>query len=267
MTAKRIRRLLLPLTGPVPARTVRHYVAGLRAAMAPRKAFVHRSVQAATTLEVDFGESWVAGDQGRVGGPGPGRHRGVPGRVSAALNAAIITELEADLPTRHLDDGRSVAEALAQERRRLRAMPAHLPATCRVVPRVADKFGHVRVDKVTYSVPIRHAYPPVWVKLYHDRVAIAVSAEVVAHRSPAVLPSAVDRRTPRIRRSVHPAAVAPSNYRLRSWSTVTPCRRNARCRWPPRRTLEAMNKILVLPTDRDFCSQDDFNDATEQRRL
>ncbi len=98
----------------------------------------------------------------------------------AALNAAIITELEADLPTRHLDDGRSVEEALAQERRHLRAMPAHLPATCRVVPRVADKFGHVRVDKVTYSVPIRHAYRPVWVKLYHDRVAIAVGAEVVA---------------------------------------------------------------------------------------
>ena len=54
---------------------------------------------------------------------------------------------------------------------------------CRVVARVADKFGHVRVDHVTYSVPIRHAYRPVWVKLYHDRVAIAVGAEVVAeHR-------------------------------------------------------------------------------------
>ena len=63
-----------------------------------------------------------------------------------ALNAAIITELDADLPTRQLDDGRSVEEALAQERQHLRAMPVHLPATCRVVARVADKFGHVRVD-------------------------------------------------------------------------------------------------------------------------
>ena len=97
-----------------------------------------------------------------------------------ALNAAIITELEADLPTRQLDDGRPVEEALAQERQHLRAMPVHLPATCRVVARVADKFGHVRVDRVTYSVPIRHAYRPVWAKLYHDRVAIAVGAEVVA---------------------------------------------------------------------------------------
>ena len=34
-------------------------------------------------------------------------------------------------------------------------MPAHLPATCRVVARVGDKFGHVRVDRVTYSVPKR----------------------------------------------------------------------------------------------------------------
>ena len=61
----------------------------------------------------------------------------------AALNAAIITELEADLAMRHLDDGRSVEEALAQEREHLRAMPVHLPATCRVVARVADKFGYV----------------------------------------------------------------------------------------------------------------------------
>ncbi len=59
VTAKRIRRLLLPLTGPVSARTVRRYVAGLRAAVAPKEAFVHRSVRAATTMEVDFGESWV----------------------------------------------------------------------------------------------------------------------------------------------------------------------------------------------------------------
>ena len=49
VTAKRIRRLLMPLTGPVSARTVRRYVAGLRAAVAPKEAFMHRSVRAATT--------------------------------------------------------------------------------------------------------------------------------------------------------------------------------------------------------------------------
>ena len=105
-----------------------------------------------------------------------------PGLIGIIF-AATITELEADLPTRQLDDGRPVEEALAQERQHLRAMPVHLPATCRVVARVADKFGHVRVDRVTYSVPIRHAYRPVWAKLYHDRVAIAVGAEVVAEHS------------------------------------------------------------------------------------
>ena len=283
LTAKRIRRLLLPLAGPVAARTVRRYVAELRAAGSSKEAFVHRSVRPGTTMEVDFGESWVdlasvpckvkylvatlpysnayfakaypverleslldgiesafryfggivnrlvldntslavkevlagrdrvetEGFEAFRGGypfraefcaPAKGWEKGsVEGGVKyvrnlvfrprlgveswTALNAAIITELEADLPTRHLDDGRSVKEALRQERRHLRAMPVHLPATCRVVARVADKFGHVRVDHVTYSVPIRHAYRPVWVKLYHDRVAIAVGAEVVAqHR-------------------------------------------------------------------------------------
>ena len=59
MTAKRIRRLLQPLAGPVPARTVRRYVAALRTAVAPKEAFVHRSVRPGATMEVDFGESWV----------------------------------------------------------------------------------------------------------------------------------------------------------------------------------------------------------------
>ena len=283
LTAKRIRRLLLPLAGAVSSRTVRRYVAVLRGAVASKEAFVHRSVLAGTTMEVDFGESWVdiAGAACKVnylvatlpysntyfakaypverleslldgiesafryfGGvvdrvvldntslavkdvlaghdrvqteafvafrgaypfraefcaPAKGWEKGsVEGGVKyvrnlvlrprlavaswAALNAAIIAELEADLPTRHLDDGRSVEDALTLERQHLRAMPAHLPATCRVVARVADKFGHVRVDHVTYSVAIRHAYRPVWVKLYHDRVAVAVGAEVVAQHA------------------------------------------------------------------------------------
>ena len=59
LTAKRIRRLLLPMAGPLPARTVRRYVAGLRAAGTRKEAFVHRSVLPGTTMEVDFGESWV----------------------------------------------------------------------------------------------------------------------------------------------------------------------------------------------------------------
>ena len=49
LTAKRIRRLLLPMAGPLPARTVRRYVAGLRTATTRKEAFVHRSVLPGTT--------------------------------------------------------------------------------------------------------------------------------------------------------------------------------------------------------------------------
>ena len=49
----------------------------------------------------------------------------------AALNALIITELEADLATRRLADGRPVREAWTLERRHLRAVPVHRPETCR----------------------------------------------------------------------------------------------------------------------------------------
>ena len=59
LTAKRVRRLLLPLAGAVSARTVRRYVAALRRAEAPKEAFVRRSVLAGSTMEVDFGESWA----------------------------------------------------------------------------------------------------------------------------------------------------------------------------------------------------------------
>ena len=98
----------------------------------------------------------------------------------AALNALIITEWEADVATRRLADGRPVREAWTLERRHLRALPVHLPETCRVEARVVDKFGHVRADRVTYSVPTRYAYRPVWVTLSHDRVAVAAATEVVA---------------------------------------------------------------------------------------
>ena len=60
LTAKRVRRLLLPLAGPVSQRTVRRYVTTLKGDMKPTKeAFVHRSTLPGTTLEVHFGESWV----------------------------------------------------------------------------------------------------------------------------------------------------------------------------------------------------------------
>lgn len=59
LTAKRIRRLLLPKTGPLPGRTVRKYVAEVKGELFPREAYVHRSGRAAESMEVDFGESWA----------------------------------------------------------------------------------------------------------------------------------------------------------------------------------------------------------------
>ena len=45
LTAKRVRRLLLPLAGAVSPRTVRRYVAALRRRVTSKEAFVHRSVR------------------------------------------------------------------------------------------------------------------------------------------------------------------------------------------------------------------------------
>ena len=62
LTAKRIRRLLVPQCGPMPARTVRGYVARVRAELFPKEAFVHRTHRPGDTMEVDFGESWAEVD-------------------------------------------------------------------------------------------------------------------------------------------------------------------------------------------------------------
>ena len=97
-----------------------------------------------------------------------------------ALNAHILQTLEEDLDARRHPDGRSVRQAWIAEREHLRPLPAHPPETCRVLSRVADKFGHVRVQRAHYSVPIEHAYRPVTVKLFHDQVRIAVADQVVA---------------------------------------------------------------------------------------
>ncbi len=276
LTAKRIRTLLLPHSGPVSSRTVRQYVARVRGELFSREAFVHRTHQPGDTMEADFGESWaeVAGALRKVkffvatlpysnvyfakaypverleclldglaeafrflGGvprrvvfdntslavkkvlsgtereetkvfdafhgsfpfhadfcaPGKGCEKGsvetgvkyvrnnvfrpLP-RVESfeVLNTQILEELERDLDERRLSDGRGVREAWSVEREQLRPLPAHRPETCRTLSRVADKFAHVRVDRVTYSLPIEYAYQATWAKLFHDRVEFEVGA-------------------------------------------------------------------------------------------
>jgi hypothetical protein len=96
------------------------------------------------------------------------------------LNELILEELVHDMDVRRLPDGRTVRQAWQAEREHLRPLPNHRPLTCRQTSRVADKFGHVKVARTTYSVPIEHAYRPVWVKAYFDRVELCVNGQVVA---------------------------------------------------------------------------------------
>ncbi len=96
------------------------------------------------------------------------------------LNANIVAELERDAPLRPHPDGGSAADALVREREALRPLPARLPEACRVVQAKANKFAHVRVDYVTYSLPMEYARRAVTVKLFAEHVLLAVDDEVVA---------------------------------------------------------------------------------------
>lgn len=279
LTARRLGRLLVPLCGPLPARSLRRYVARIRAELFAKEAFVHRTHRPGDTMEVDFGESWVEldGEARKVkflvatlpcsnvyfakayrverleclldgiaeafryfGGvprrvvldntglavkrvlrgrereetdafhgfrgayafhadfcaPARGNEKGSVERGvryvrNAAfrprprvagldeLNASILRELEADLDARMVG-GRTARQAWQAEREHLRPLPPHPPEPCRTLPRVADKHGHVRIDRNIYSLPIEHAYRDAWARVYADRIEIAVKDRLAA---------------------------------------------------------------------------------------
>lgn len=280
LTAKRIGRLLVPICGPIPARSVRRFVAQVRAGLYPKEAFVHRTHRLGDTMEVDFGESSIelAGQTHKVkflvatlpasnayfawayrverleclldgiaralahfGGvprrlvldntslavkrvlkgrdreetndfhafrgayalhvdfcaPARGNEKGSvetgvryvrnlvfrPKPQVATLdelNASILKELDADLDARMVIQGRTARQAAMAEKEHLRPLPVYLPAACRTTARVVNKFGHVRVDRNTYSVPIALAYHNVWAKIYPERIEIVSGDRVVA---------------------------------------------------------------------------------------
>ena len=62
LTAKRIGRLLVPMCGALPRRTVRRYVRRVKRDLFAKEAFVHRPQRPGDTMEVDFGESWAYTD-------------------------------------------------------------------------------------------------------------------------------------------------------------------------------------------------------------
>ncbi len=97
-----------------------------------------------------------------------------------ALNAAILAELERDLPLRRHPDGGSCAEALSAERQALRPLPLHVPEACVMEARIVNKFGHVQHDTVTYSVPAEHVRKPATVKVFAEMVQVSIGDRVVA---------------------------------------------------------------------------------------
>ena len=89
LTAKRIPRLLLPMAGPLPARTVRRYVAGLRTATTRQEAF--RAPQRAARHD----------DGGRLRRVvGRHRRRAVQGGVSGGDAAVLQRVLRQGVPDR-----------------------------------------------------------------------------------------------------------------------------------------------------------------------
>ncbi len=105
---------------------------------------------------------------------------------------------------------------MAEEQAHLRATFFHPPAGCYIVARVADKFGHARLGKVTYSVPVRHACRALSVRRYRGRVPIAVGPEVAAEPRQAFLPNGKVRDALRVRLLLErkPRAVAEAAARL-----------------------------------------------------
>lgn len=96
------------------------------------------------------------------------------------LNASLERGLLGEMERRRVEDGRSVRQALEEERLNLRPLPPHPPEPCRTLSLCADKFGHVRVDRAHYSVPIIHAWQAVVAKVFPDRVVIVRGGEVIA---------------------------------------------------------------------------------------
>jgi transposase len=96
------------------------------------------------------------------------------------LNAHMLCEIDVDMDRRTLRDGTTVRRAFEEERLHLRPLPLSLPCTARVLSCTADKYGHVRIDRSTYSVPTDCARRTLTARLYHDSVEVINGLDVVA---------------------------------------------------------------------------------------
>ena len=80
------------------------------------------------------------------------------------LKRQLLEELKRDPDLRTLATGEAVRTVFEAERAELRPLTHHAPETCLTESRVVNRFGHVRVDKNDYSVPIEYAYQDAWDK-------------------------------------------------------------------------------------------------------
>jgi transposase len=105
------------------------------------------------------------------------------------LNAYILNELDVDLDRRTLPDKTRVRGAFEEERTHLRPLPLSMPCTARLLSSTADKYGHVRIDRSTYSVPTLYARQTLAARLFHDRVEIINGVDVVAKHARSTKPA------------------------------------------------------------------------------
>jgi len=99
----------------------------------------------------------------------------------AALNAHLARECEADLDHAVAQrGGRTRRELLGGERAAFLPLPEAPMDACRRVSTFASKEALVRVDNVSYSVPVVFAYRPVVAKMFVDRVEVFCENERIA---------------------------------------------------------------------------------------
>lgn len=89
------------------------------------------------------------------------------------LNAHLLRECRKDLDRSVKQrENRTRRALLAEERKRFLPLPEAPFEACKRVSTFASKEALVRFDNVQYSVPVEHAYAPVSLKAFADRIEI-----------------------------------------------------------------------------------------------
>jgi len=96
------------------------------------------------------------------------------------LNRLLEERCRRELSRKLRGKTKTKGELLEEDRRAFLDLPATRFDACRKVSTCASSMSLVRFDRNDYSVPVRHAYQPVVVKGYVDRVEIFRNGERIA---------------------------------------------------------------------------------------